>query len=1219
MPVPSLGYERRCSQSDVIVEFEGLTQAVDQAFECIRQNLHLSQKRFMSRLPGDDLDDHEAIVCLRETDLPAHGVNSSFSEQEAPLKRQNTQPETPKSKRSLSKSKSARVLAPLEVSSALRTRTSKVAHGISEQGKDETHVQDLRLHPRIIELANKSSDILEMSMSNRKNPSTISSRRTRPRLPSGVSVDVVNDIIGNSALSYLPAVMLPHSTFRLCWDIAGLLLILIDSFVLPVSLAWDLPLASIDAAGVFRIITFWTSLLFWSVDIVSNFNTGYYASGLLVLDRKSIARKYATTWLLFDIGLISLDFIMAETLINPNSSGNALLSSIRILRIVRSLRVLRVLKFSRLHSVIEEASIAAGKQWLVLIVAIFNTTFAMMACAHLLACFWYFLGRLRSEAGHQSWIDIADATDVPGATQYLQAFLWVLNPPAPPPLHPDSALERAYCILIIGATVVVIGSALSKITGTLGELRSIKEEQTRKRREARTYLHAQGVPMELTVRVMKFVDHKLEHRSSVNLDSSLISPALHTEIHVHQRLQYLTPHPFFELTLEVFPDVFADLCAALVHNVYGKGEVVFATDQRAQSMYVTCAGLFSLHQGYVRGMEGGTPDKGIEIYCGVVAGADPLPIRRSGQRPTIHWFAEESLYAETVVHQNTLRAESFCVAYTLTAEDVCKILDSSPSCAAMYCEYAKDILKHVKRLMAAEAHDHSDYESCARAACKENRVHSQIYPDEKTILENIVLPQQNAASADSNLTNQGGDCRSPRDLVDEMMKSSLPEMETSLKLKAAFPELQEDTGSHALLSQPGERERSESACLSIVALLTNCYENFTKPQDPKDKLTQSQWESLRHIVTWAAPTGDISIPALLTLLSIRSLGKSKRVAQQLGPEFQRPEQALLRLISAHTNVVPSIDWLTENEVSMIEATLGIHQEFNLAQMIQGENAPASVHQLQQMIQKNGQPIFRFYILFLIGFMSGLAGGRGSKFLNAKNSESVILGISSLLCVLDSTPRDIYWNYMFQRGEQLGLPTTSSEDMAIVRLACLARVRDDTDLHRLHFSWELLAQSDRQVLVENLLADGIDKKGIVFEFLPDCIANAQRNPLIGLPTLFDVIVDLIGSLEYTGDTLPVLPGTSMRVIDLSEMSVFIQAVQNKHIFHTCVSRCRLHIADGRTYFKMSSANWDRASEAETDATQLAYCMNELLQRQKFVQEAIHRLDLTGLLPGHVRTL
>ena len=55
----------------------------------------------------------------------------------------------------------------------------------------------------------------------------------------------------------------------------------------------------------------------------------------------------------------------------------------------------------------------------------------------------------------------------------------------------------------------------------------------------------------------------------------------------------------------------------------------------------------------------------------------------------------------------------------------------------------------------------------------------------------------------------------------------------------------------------------------------------------------------------------------------------------------------------------------------------------------------------------GDAIFRFYILFLLGFMSGLAAGQGSRFMNAKNADATIGGIrvlQKLMTVNATDPR-----------------------------------------------------------------------------------------------------------------------------------------------------------------------------------------------------------------------
>ena len=151
------------------------------------------------------------------------------------------------------------------------------------------------------------------------------------------------------------------------------------------------------------------------------------------------------------------------------------------------------------------------------------------------------------------------------------------------------------------------------------------------------------------------------------------------------------------------------------------------------------------------------------------------------------------------------------------------------------------------------------------------------------------------------------------------------------------------------------------------------------------------------------------IHAVLVLLAIRSLGKSKIVSSQVPKDERSPESVVLHLIDSFQNVVPSVQTLSEEGLMYAKGALNLHSIFNLAQMLQGENVPANVFQLQENVKRdNGSDVLRFYILFLLGFMSGLGAGRGSKFLTARRAESVIDGVRMLKYLLDATACGIYW-------------------------------------------------------------------------------------------------------------------------------------------------------------------------------------------------------------------
>eukprot|EP00438_Fugacium_kawagutii_P004329 Skav220061 [mRNA] locus=scaffold1709:116943:126732:- [translate_table: standard] len=127
---------------------------------------------------------------------------------------------------------------------------------------------------------------------------------------------------------------------------------------------------------------------------------------------------------------------------------------------------------------------------------------------------WFFLdvsdlsGKERQEDGKTSWIDLALAADLDGATQYITSLRYIMNAPAPPLIAPDSVRERLVDIMNNIFCLAVC-------------------------------LEQKDASFELTTRIMKFVDYKLDKISPVTFDSSLISMTLQTELYVSQRGQYM--------------------------------------------------------------------------------------------------------------------------------------------------------------------------------------------------------------------------------------------------------------------------------------------------------------------------------------------------------------------------------------------------------------------------------------------------------------------------------------------------------------------------------------------------------------------------------------------------------------------------------------------------------------------------------------------------------
>ena len=203
-------------------------------------------------------------------------------------------------------------------------------------------------------------------------------------------------------------------------------------------MAWDIP----HSANVGLTLMFWCGLIFWSCDVAANLNTAIYVRGRLVRDRAAIALSYLSTWAIFDVSLVTLD--LANAFAADTISAAA---AFRLARVIRAFRLLRLLKIARLQTVVQELAASTGRQWLMLVIAIINTTFVLLVLAHMLTCIWVWLGRSTQSEGRESWIDINGAATLSIPLQYLHSLRYVMNSPSPPTIAPDNGQERLFDIL----------------------------------------------------------------------------------------------------------------------------------------------------------------------------------------------------------------------------------------------------------------------------------------------------------------------------------------------------------------------------------------------------------------------------------------------------------------------------------------------------------------------------------------------------------------------------------------------------------------------------------------------------------------------------------------------------------------------------------------------------------------------------------------------------
>ena len=96
----------------------------------------------------------------------------------------------------------------------------------------------------------------------------------------------------NEKLSYerSPFVIFPDSRFKSIWDIIAFIFILYQSIVMPLKMSFDFNFP--DWTIYFDLV----QDIFFLIDIILNFNTGFYGKSMLIMTRKAIFLNYFTSW-----------------------------------------------------------------------------------------------------------------------------------------------------------------------------------------------------------------------------------------------------------------------------------------------------------------------------------------------------------------------------------------------------------------------------------------------------------------------------------------------------------------------------------------------------------------------------------------------------------------------------------------------------------------------------------------------------------------------------------------------------------------------------------------------------------------------------------------------------------------------------------------------------------------------------------------------------------
>lgn len=497
----------------------------------------------------------------------------------------------------------------------------------------------------------------------------------------------------NEILETLPFVIHPYSVFRIVLDLTSALILFLNIYTIPMFISFpkfESIYSMIRPDTIHPYVTFWITIIsdiWFTLEIICNFRTGYEEADVPILNVKLIRKRYMRGWFWLDLlATLPMDKIVAVFFndvdvyavdISGDITGTQKVAASDIVRYLKFIRltkltgVLRLMRLSRFFrsltlymEKILNADVAKG------LIKIFMFIFVLLTWMHISACFQFAVTTFHPAFPHKSsWTTLqrlhVDQTSF--SYQYINSIFRSLSHMfigygslAPQNYHDMWAV---FCSSFIGNLLkaAFIGIASSMMHMMAASKRLYNEKVA----SVMGYLEANKVPKELSQRVTNYYEKRYAGKMFDETKVlKILNPKLRMEIIRHNCAPLISGVSFLKTAPKNFVD---EILPFMKLEMYMKDDAIVKIGQTGRSMYFISKGSVLVEM----------PDT-----------ADSKPfILKTGD-----FFGEISLLMPTVKRQATIIATDELYVYSLSYDDFQLIAGSYPREQARLLEVAKERL-----------------------------------------------------------------------------------------------------------------------------------------------------------------------------------------------------------------------------------------------------------------------------------------------------------------------------------------------------------------------------------------------------------------------------------------------------------------------------------------------------------------------------------------------
>ncbi|CAE7281362.1 Dml [Symbiodinium natans] len=267
----------------------------------------------------------------------------------------------------------------------------------------------------------------------------------------------------------------PQSRKRLTWDSMSVAMIGLDVLMLPMIYGMNIS----ETAEVLAVE--WFCTIFWSIDMLMTFLTGYTVGPEVVLSPRKVAYHYLTTWFVVDFFIVGSEWASRITEFIQGFNAFRAARAVRVLRVVRVVRLIRLARMVKtLHKLME----MTGSLRLLIIFNVLKMATLLMLAVHFFSVGWHFVG-YHTDGG---WVEKEGFLEQPAMVRYVAAARWTLAQlNGRTDRQERTFVEMLYIAFTAAFTLIFMSIFVSSLTSRMLQLQQLMDKESGYKRLLQRY------------------------------------------------------------------------------------------------------------------------------------------------------------------------------------------------------------------------------------------------------------------------------------------------------------------------------------------------------------------------------------------------------------------------------------------------------------------------------------------------------------------------------------------------------------------------------------------------------------------------------------------------------------------------------------------------------------------------------------------------------------